>query len=120
MSNKCWDCGHWKSKGNGELYAGRCMLQSCDCATAIINRTKPPYFLPKELIVGTKLPIIVRQNSMDGYSMSVKALVGASENRNRQNPMMVDVRELTDESKKELSRDRAAMRKKKGGTNDVS
>ena len=37
-----------KNCSNCLFYDGGCGLYSCDCATAIFNKEKPPRWLPKE------------------------------------------------------------------------
>jgi len=104
----CIDCIHWKSTGE-EDYQGNCGLYSVTCITAIFNHKTPTNFTNKN-----ESNPVSELKSEGGDSRvkrstafpSDKELVKAQLSRQRQTPLYLDMRTLTDKSKKELRKRR--------------
>ena len=98
----CIDCTHWKSTGT-EPHQGCCGLRSISC----INSSSKPNFLDKEDV--KHIPERLKKGDRDKVKgqtafINGEELAKALQSRQRDIPMYPDMRQLTEESKKELRR----------------
>ena len=102
--NKCIDCLHWHSSGD-QPYQGYC-ITSATC----VNTKNHPRFTPKAEV--NPIPEMRLRQGGDIQAkgrtafISDEDIVKALQSRQRETPLYQDMRTLTDESKKELRKER--------------
>ena len=99
---KCVDCSHWKQTGE-EDYQGHCGLYSITC----INTINHPSFLTND-----KVELVSEIRINQGEINKIKGTIAwidtnsATTSRKKQFSSYPDMRQFTDESKKELRKQR--------------
>ena len=104
--SKCFECHFWKQEA--ELPQGYCGLGSVTCITAVFNGKPATRFMKKSEVKPISEPKRSNENKVKGQTifMTNKALVVAQQNKQRQVVQYPDMKELTDESKKQMRKRR--------------
>ena len=106
----CQTCAFWR-QDNEQCPCG---LGSVTCINAIVNHKPPTRWMSVEDIKPLRQPMVTADTIPKGRElfMNSEEYTGAKENKDRNVVMYPDMRELTDESKAQLRKDRADDRRK--------